>query len=157
MIEKAERRAMGIGLFHDEPVARLGSRSSVNVWITDQSPDWEISFDLGNVDLALLMAYKLHKQWKARVRVVTAIEKAEHVESAREFLENVLELARLPEFEIVIEQCSFETALERAPQADIEFFGLSRDLDFEFMHHMVDARRSACLFVNDSGEENILA
>jgi len=59
ILGKAEHHSMGVALFHDEPVARLGSRSTVNVWITDQSPDWEIRFDLGNVDLALLMAYKL--------------------------------------------------------------------------------------------------
>ena len=156
-VQKAGRDSMGVCLFHDEPVARLGSKSAVNVWITDQSPDWEISFNLGNVDLALLIAYKLQQQWESRVRVVTAIERPEHVEEAREFLENLLEMARLGGFEILIEQCEFVTALERAPQADVDLFGLARDPDFGQMRKIVDVRRSSCLFVNDSGEENILA
>lgn len=157
IVLKAQRRSMGVALFHDEPVARLGTRSAINVWITDQSPDWEIRFDLGNVDLALLFAYKLQQQWEADVRVVTAVENGEHVESARDFLENVLELARLTEFDIDVEQREFREAVRRAPHADLEIFGLPEEPDFEFMHQIVELRESACLFVSDSGEENILA
>jgi hypothetical protein len=157
VIAKAGRRSMGVALFHDEPVARLGARSSINVWITDQSPNWDISYELGNLDLALLTAYKLQRSWGARVRIVTAIEEAEHVEQAREFLANLLELARMPDFEIVIEQSDFETALRQAPQADIELFGLSEEPDFDFLHRTVELRRSACMFITDSGEENVLA
>jgi len=157
LIAKAGRRSMGVALFHDEPVARLGARSSINVWITDQSSNWDISYELGNVDLALLTAYKLQQSWDARVRVVTAIEQPEHVEDAREFLANLLELARMSDFEILIEQSDFETALRQAPQADIELFGLPAEQNFEFMHQMVELRRSACMFINDSGEENVLA
>jgi amino acid transporter len=157
IIVKAKKRSMGVALFCDEPVAGLGTRSKVNVWITDQSPNWEVSFDLGNVDLALLFAYKLQQGWDATVRVVTAVEAQDHAEHAEEFLENLLQLARLTDFEVTVQVAPFAEAVETAPQADLDILGLADDPDFDFMHRVVAARQAASLFVSDSGDENILA
>ena len=59
--------------------------------------------------------------------------------------------------EVIVEHCDFRTCLARAPQSDIDLFGLPAEPDFGFMREMVDATRSACVFVRDSGEESILA
>ncbi len=157
LIDMGRSQNMGVLVFVDEPVAGLGQKQSINVWVRDQSPDWEISMDLGNIDLALLTAYKLAENWDAQIRVVTAIPKPKHLEAATRFLENMLDLARLLDIEIVVETTDFKTALNNAPRADLDLFGLPDPVDFDFMQDVMKARRSACMFVKDSGDENILA
>jgi amino acid transporter len=157
IVRKASRYSLGVGLFQSEPVAELGSRSIINVWMRPETLQTEIQFELGNVDLALLTAYKLKTNWDADARIVTAVEDADQAESAREFLENLVELGRLSDFEILIEESEFRTAIDRVPHADVDLFGLGEEPDFEFIDEMVARREAACLFVRDSGEENILA
>ena len=154
---KAQETRTGILLMADHPRAGLGRRQEINVWIRDQSPDWELSMELGDVDLALLVAYQLQQNWKGRIRVISAVAEERHLEPAREFLENLVELARLPRTEVLVFHGSLGDALARAPQDDVSLFGIPDPPDFEFVDRMVEATRSACLFVRDSGEENVLA
>ena len=157
LIDLGRSQKMGVLVFANEPVAGLGQKHLINVWVRDQSPDWEISMDLGNIDLALLTAYKLSENWDAAIRLVIAIPNPEHLDAAHDFLMNMLDLARLLNVEIVVEESDFKTALLEAPQADIDLFGLPDPVNFEFMRSVVTKRRSACMFVKDSGDENILA
>lgn len=53
--------------------------------------------DLGNIDLALLSAYKLKKNWNADMRVITVVEESQ-VEDAYIYLENLLDIARLKDY-----------------------------------------------------------
>jgi hypothetical protein len=157
MVEAARRINMGIVALVDDPVAKTGQEQVVNVWVRDQSPNWKLDWDLGNIDLELLTAFKLHKTWDARVRVVTAVPEEENVKDASEFLKQILELARLTHFEVIVVNSSFEDALQAAPQADVDLFGLSANISFEPLRDIVEKRKAACLFVADSGQESILA
>jgi len=60
----------------------------INVWVSDRRGNWNLSFDIGNLDLSLLIAYKLKINWKARIRLITVIEDPAQEETAREFLAN---------------------------------------------------------------------
>lgn len=157
IIDKARRNRMGILLFADHPRARLGRKQVINVWVRDQSPRWRLSMQLGNIDLALLTAYKLKRNWKSHLNLITAVRQAEHVEKAQEYLSNLVELARIPDARVDVHHGSFDDALVAAPQADLNVFGLPDEPSFEFMRRMVTQTGSACIFVRDSGEENILA
>lgn len=157
VLDAAHRIKMGMLVFVDDKVAKTGQEQIVNVWVRDQSPNWKLDWDLGNIDLELLTAFKLHKNWQAKVRVITAVSDDAHVAGAREFLQQILELARLSQFEICVLNEGFQEALNDAPQADIDLFGLGKKVDFEMMRSFVAARKAACLFVADSGEESILA
>jgi len=112
--------------------------------------------DLGNIDLSMLSAYKLSKNWNATMRVITVVEESE-VENAYEYLESLLDLARLKNVLPHVEIGSFEEAMKTAPQADVDFFGLPDDPDLVKLRSFVQVTRSACVFVADSGKENIMA
>lgn len=99
IINEARNYNMGIQLYIEDPVAQLGRQASINVWIWEKSPHWDLNMDLGNVDLAL----------------------------------------------------------QTAPQADVDFFGLTKDPKIDELRSYVELTRSACVFVADSGNENILA
>lgn len=157
MFDAARRIHMGVLVFVDDPVAKTGQQQMINIWVRDQSPNWTLEWDLGSIDLELLTAYKLHRSWGAKVRVVTAVPDDKHVEPARVFLSRILELARLMQFEVEVVNADFATALETAPQADLDIFGLGDAIDFDTMREIVRKREAACVFVADSGDESILA
>lgn len=156
IINEARNYNMGIQLYIEDPVAQLGRQASINVWIREKSPHWDLNMDLGNVDLALLSAYKLKKNWNAEMRLIVVVEESQ-VENAYKYLENLVEVSRLKDASAHVEIGSFEEALQTAPQADVDFFGLTKDPKIDELRSFVELTRSACVFVADSGNENILA
>ncbi len=156
IINEARYYNMGIQLYIEDQVAQLGRQAAINVWIREKSPDWSLDMDLGNVDLALLSAFKLKKNWNAEMRVITVVEEPE-VEKAYHYLENLLEVARLKDVSAHVEIGSLKEALKSAPQADVDFFGLPKDPNLGELRSYVELTRSACVFVADSGKENIFA
>ncbi|MDR9418252.1 amino acid permease [Gracilimonas sp.] len=156
MIKAAQINNMGVQLYVEDNVAQLGRSASINVWLREKSPHWDVSMDLGNVDLALLSAYKLKKNWDAKMRVIVVVNEDE-VEDAYKYLETLLDLARLKDVEAHVEIGAFEETLKTAPQADVDFFGLPEEPDLDRLRSYVELTSSACVFVSDSGNENILA
>ncbi len=156
IINEARHNKMGIQLYVEDPIAQLGRSSAINVWIREQSPDWDLSMELGNVDLSLLTAYKLKMNWNAQMRVITVVEDSQ-VEEAYRYLDNLLDAARLPDVLKHVEVGTFNEALQNAPQADLDLMGLPNDPDLEQLRSYVETTQSACVFVADSGNENILA
>jgi hypothetical protein len=156
IINEARINNMGIQLYAEDPIAQLGRSSSINVWIREQSPDWDLSMELGNVDLALLTAYKLKVNWNAQMRVITVVDESQ-VDEAYRYLHNLLDAARLPEAQPHVEIGSFKEAMKNAPQADLDLLGLPQDPDLDEFRSYVEITQSACVFVADSGNENILA
>jgi amino acid transporter len=156
IIAEARKNQMGVQLYVEDPVAKLGRSATVNVWLREKSPHWDLDMDLGNVDLAMLSAYKIAQNWDAEMRVLTVVDESE-VEQAYEYLENLLDLARLKDVRLQVETGQFEDALNRIQQADLDFMGLPEDPDLDKLRSYVELTRSACVFVADSGQENILA
>ena len=148
---------MGTVLYARHPDAGIGQREQINIWISDRSPDWEVSMDIGNLDLPLLLAYKLRRNWDAHMRLLTVVEEPAEREPAQNFLETVTDLARMPDTEVMVKVGDFQEHVLRASQADLSLFGLAREPDFAFMRQMTDTTHSSCLFVRDSGQESALA
>ena len=151
--------ALNLGLLVHAPHAEagLGQRTSINVWIRDRSPDWRLRWDFGNLDLSVLSAYKLMRNWKAEMRVITVISDADEEAPAHAFMSRLVDLARIPDTQVIVAIGAFAEYVLQAPRADLNIFGLVPDPDFAFMRRMVKATNSTCLFVRDSGRENVLA
>ncbi|CAN5876395.1 amino acid permease [soil metagenome] len=157
IVDKAREHRMGVLLFADHPRAHLGRKQTINVWIRDKSPDWQVSMQLGNMDLALLTAYILMQKWEAKLSLITAVRDPAQKVRAAEYLHNVIELARLPHTSVQVLEGPFFEQVTHAPVADLTSFGLSTEIDFDLLGRLVQLTRSSCLFVRDSGEENVLA
>jgi hypothetical protein len=52
IIGKAKKSSLRVLLFAEHPRARLGRRHNINIWSRDNSPNWHLSLELGNLDLA---------------------------------------------------------------------------------------------------------
>ncbi|MGI9552645.1 MAG: amino acid permease, partial [Aurantibacter sp.] len=157
VIRESIRLEIGILLFSSHPTALLGQRNLINVWVSDRRGNWELGWDIGSLDLSTLIAYKLKKNWGARIRIITVIGDAKEEENAKEFLRSLINLARLPETLIEVYIGNFREIVDNAPRADLNIFGMDENFQVAFVQEMTVKTRSSCLFVKDSGHESILA
>lgn len=157
VMKESIRLEIGILLYAPHPTALLGQRNTINVWVSDRQGNWTLGWDIGDLDLAILIAYKLKINWKARIRLITVIQDPETEEKARNFLETLIQLARLPHTLTEVHVGDFRKVVEKAPVADLNIFGLDPDLPYTFIREMSEKTASSCVFVKDSGHESILA
>jgi hypothetical protein len=138
--------------------ALLGERNTINVWVSDRKGNWEFGgLDIGNLDLSILVAYKLKMNWEARIRLITVVDSPEEEIKAKKFLKTLTQLARLPQTLTEVYIGSFGTFVTKAPPADLNIFGMQDTLPYDFIKDMSQKTNSSCLFVRDSGHESILA
>ncbi len=157
IIHEAARLQLGVLIYSQHPKSGLGQRQLINVWIRNRSPHWKISWDIGNLDLSILVAYKLKKNWEAQIRLITVVDDENQEQQAHAFMSELIDLARLPRTSIVVHVGAFTDFVKQAPSADLNIFGLAPEPDFGFMQRMVAETHTTCLFIRDSGLENILA
>ncbi|MDX1579526.1 MAG: amino acid permease, partial [Gemmatimonadota bacterium] len=156
VVREAEEEKVGVLLYAPHPVSSLGRRRHVNVWLRDRTPDWRISWDVGNLDLPLLVGLKLQRNWDARLQLSMVVSDVRDQEKARDFLSDLVSLARL-EAEIRVQAGDFRTWVQRTPEPDVSIFGLTSTPNLSFIQTMVRESRSTCLFIRDSGAESVLA
>ena len=149
MITISIRERLGIVTLALHPKAAFGKKEKVNIWLRLQSP---------NIDLALLMALQLERNWGSDLRVLSVADKEEDRDRAESTLRKIADRARMPvETEILVLVGKFEETILKAPRADLNIFGISNDPDCGGMHKIVKLTDTSCLFVKDSGEESIFA
>ncbi len=68
----AEEYNMGLVFYAPHRDTGFGKTRQVNFWIRDQSPNWHLSFKLSNIDLPLLLVYKMAENWKTKAAGVIA-------------------------------------------------------------------------------------
>ncbi len=156
IIRTAALHGMGVLLFSKHPKSGLGRRNSINLWVEDRGPAWEISMDLGNLDLALLTAYKLKRNWKASLSFTAEVASSSRVRAARDFLYSLAELSRIPNVAVNVVHEGMEES-SRIPSASLHVFCMSLDPDLDLARALTEKTGSSCLFALDSGEENALA
>jgi len=157
VMKEAIRLEIGIALFLAHPTALFGERNTINVWVSDRTGNWALGWDIGNLDLSILIAYKLKLNWGAKIRLVTVINDAEEESNARHFLNQLIQLARLPETQTQVYIGDFKSIVASAPSADLNIFGMDDALPYDFIKDMWNKTHSSCLFIKDSGHESILA
>jgi amino acid transporter len=158
VIEDARDLNLAVALFVQHPKAGLGRRRIINVWIGDQGPDWDIKMRFGNLDISLLLAYRLCQSWQGELNLIVAVDEKKNEDKAKKFLGRLSDSARLPgNTKVLVADGDFGRFSSKAPRADINFFPLAERLDADFMIKMRDQTDSACLFSQDSGAESALA
>lgn len=158
VIREAARQRMGVALLVKHELAGLGRRDRVNLWIPDQGPDWKLKMEFRELDLAVLLAYRMYQRWDAHFTVSAAVENEKDLKKAEKFLERLVELARLPaETAAFIADKGFNRYSSSGPEADLNIFPLPEDIEADYLWSLRDATGSSCLFTQDGGEESALA
>lgn len=158
MLEIAGENQLGVVFLARHPDTGLGRGRQMNIWIREQSPNWQLSFSMANIDLPLLLALMLIKNWDIRLRLITLVTDPAEIDNARLYLKNLMALARIPKgYSIVAESADFREYIDGdAPHADLNLFGLTNQIDKKVMEELVKETESTCLFVKDSGLESVL-
>ncbi len=157
VIKECIRLEIGVLLYLSHPKALLGQRNMINVWVRDRKDNWDLGWNIGNLDLSILVAYKLKMNWDAQIRLIIVIDDEKEKENAQDFLMTLVNLARLPQTLTEVYVGNFKEVVEVAPAADLNIFGMEGNLQFEFVKEVSAKTGSSCLFVKDSGHESILA
>ena len=76
---------------------------------------------------------------------------------AKAFLKDMSDLARLPIEETIVQIGDFNKVYSDAPMADINIFGIFPNVTMDHYQEMTNNIGTTCLFVRDSGHENIYA
>ena len=151
----------GVILYSKHPSAGLGQKRDVQLWVRRGRDGWDPhqAFDSGNLNLILLLGYRLSRVWKGRLTLVTIADDEASKPQARAFLSELCDLARLPgEVRKLIMVGGLEDCVRASPTADITIFGLQRQRpDLEWAERMTEVSHSSCLFVLDSGRESARA
>jgi amino acid transporter len=157
-VDVATEHRMGVALFYEHPEAALNQERRVNVWASDQSPEWELGLRLPNLDLSVLLGYQVLRNWRAHLRLLTVCRDEEQQEPARDYLRRLIEDARLPAAtDAWVRDGDFLKRLQEAPRADLNVLGLPEEVDPAFLKEVVQRTHSSCLFVRDSQHESALA
>ena len=158
IIDEAARERMGVALLVRHDTAGLGRRQRVNLWLPDQGPDWKLEMEFRELDLAVLLAYRMVDAWDAELRVIAAVENSKDKEKADRFLKQLVDLARLPaDTSAHVADGQFGRYASEAPRADLNIFPLPEEVDADFLWNLRDATGASCLFTQDSGDESALA
>lgn len=154
-IARADR--MGLAVLDPDPDAGLGSEKRVVAWVRYQQDGMLTAVGRSNIDLLLLFAYQLQKNWQAELTLAT-IAAADEEEDARAFLGLILSEARLPSStRLEVIAGAYPDALADGPTADLHLLGLPGHLDRATLEGIRERARASCLFVEDSGEESAFA
>ena len=155
--KEAEDLGLGIILYVPHPKALLGQQQMINVWIDDRNGDWELDKGTGNIDLPILIAYKLMLNWKAEIRLISVINDKESKKKAKDFINEVVNLARMPITNKEVMLGNLADLIQTGPKADINIFCNTESMTIEYCQKTMEKTKSTCLFIKDSGNENILA
>ncbi len=158
VFDRAKSNKMGVIFYAQHPATGTGREQIINVWVREQSPSWEIRLHLSNLDLALLLAYQITRNWNGQINLLTVISDPAEKDNGQRFLNDMITWGRMPRgTRGIVEVGTFNDYLPRAPKADLNIFGLQNTVDLAFMLNVMHISRSSCMFVRDSGYESALA
>jgi solute carrier family 12 sodium/potassium/chloride transporter 2 len=152
---------VGVCLYCPHPAAGLGQEQTINVWISPGRDSWDpnAAFDAGNLNLILLMGFRLWRIWRGSLTVITIISDPADEPLARQFLDDLCDLVRFPAaVQREVRIGALDAVVRQSKAADMSIFGLNRENpSLEQAEHLVEISRSSCLFMLDSGQESARA
>jgi len=158
VLKQTDHHRMGIVLFARNKVVELGREQLINVWIRGQGPEWRLGLRLANLDLAVLLAYQLARNWSGRVCLCMVVSDEDEKVQADKYLSELMSLARLPgSTRAIVFIGTFWDSLSKADSADLSIFGLQTEPDLDFANKVAGVLDASCMFVRDSGDESALA
>jgi hypothetical protein len=151
---------VGVALLAGPPPSPPSQGARIRIWVRPQGGADPLadSLTLGNLNLSLLLAWRLARAWEATIDLRVAEPDPTRHEQISATLERLIDVARLPAGTTTwVETAAFSEALAKAPPADLQIFGLPKgDLDLAFIDRTLASHRPT-LFLLDSGRESARA
>ncbi|MBN2087161.1 hypothetical protein JW758_02335 [Candidatus Peregrinibacteria bacterium] len=153
--QTARKQNVGTIIFDRDEDIGLGSEEDIHVWLNDKVIDAEF-YDDRDFDLAMLIAYKLYRNWTGKVTLWMCTSE-ERKESAHYYLRKLVYESRFPSnTKINVSTDSLKKTMSDAPQGDIHIMPASEEL-VDLMLDIAKVQNKSFLFVSDSTQESVLA
>ncbi|GAB4232646.1 MAG: amino acid permease [Chlamydiales bacterium] len=157
VLEVTSYSKMGAAIIVDHPQAALGRREKIHLWIPKQQ-HWEVSMHFDNLDLAVLLAYRLKDSWDGELSIFVHLENKKEKKEAEKFLRRLIHLSRLPVKHSQVIVCqSLVQAVGAVDHADLNIFPLEEKMKVSEIWKIRDACNSTLLLTKDSGIESAIA
>jgi len=149
LIREASLEGLGVMVMRYNQQRGFSAKTDINLWVRQKSP---------NIDLSVLTALQVRKNWEGRINIVQAVDTPEDAKDAREYLEKLKKLIRMPmDVEVDVLIGEFKHVLFKAPKADINIFGMPREPDLEMIRDVFNSMQTTVLFLRDSEHESAVA
>jgi len=146
LLRKATGLDLGIMVFVWHAKVGLGREETINLWIRQGSP---------NLDLAILVALQLEKNWSAKLRLLQVVADEKERLDAESYLIKLRRVMRLPgDIEPYVLVGRFDEVLAGAPASDINIFGMAEMNDMKWMKDISQKAGTCVLFLRDSKQES---
>ncbi|MGD2169704.1 MAG: Na-K-Cl cotransporter [Chlamydiota bacterium] len=157
IVDTANYSKMGVSLIVYHPQTGLRKEEVINLWIS-KPKKWELEMKLGNIDLAILLSYRLKISWQGTLRIFMSVKDKKEKAKAIKYLERIISLARLPcdQMEVYVDQ-DFFNSVKKAPYSDLTVLTLESIRNVQFLWDAREAANATCLFCQDGGGENAFA
>lgn len=156
-LKRSMENGLGALLFVDNLQTGLGREQSINVWLREQSPEWALGLRLPNLDLSLLLAYQVARNWQGQINLITVVSDESEQDNAQNYLTQLMDLGRMPrKTKAIVGVGHFQEFLPHAPEADLNIFGLQAKANVSHMHNLMNEINTSLVFVRDSGLESAL-
>ena len=157
MVEKARQYGFGAYVYMPYKKVGLGLEKTINLWLDIGDLDLEQKIKIENINLALLTAYLLKRNWNGRLNLVAVTGTDLQEEFAQQFVADLCVLARMPkDTQLHFLASSFEEALLEAPHADLNILVIPPEIDITQIRRRIDILETSCLFTLDNTSINAL-
>ena len=152
----ASKHNIGIILSDRDEEVGLGSQEDIHVWLPSSALQKDI-FDEKTFDLALLIAYRLSRNWAGTLTIWMCVT-SDKKETATRYLKRLLYEARFPsDTQINVSTESFARTLKKAPKGDIHLIPVPNYKDIVKIRKISNREEKSFFFISDSGKEDVLA
>ncbi len=163
LLRKAKEYGFGAYLYVPFKKVGLGLEKTLNLWIDIREVNRDIKFKVEDFNIALLTAYLLKRNWKAKLSIIVVIKDAKNLGgekvSAKAYMKKLMTLTRMPkDTEIHYLGEDFESVIEDMPHADLNIFPLQNGkIDIAKIRRQSALFETSILYTLDSGVENAMA
>ena len=163
LLSKASEYGFGAYLYVPFRKIGLGLEKTINLWLDIRRVDRDLKFAVKDINLGLLTAYLLKRNWGAKLNLIVRVKNSKNQEaemaSAQEYMEKLIIPARIPrDAQVHYVHGSFADTVEETPRADLNILTLLvSDIDIEVIRKQSEIFETSLLYTIDSGSENALA
>jgi solute carrier family 12 sodium/potassium/chloride transporter 2 len=162
LLTKAKEYGFGAYLFVPFRKIGLGLEKTINLWLDIRKVNREIQFKVDDINIAILTAYLLKRNWEGKLNIIVITKAARDMEkemaSARKYVTKLMTLSRIPHTAIHYVHGSFIQAVEDMPRADLNILPFkAQDIDLTKVRKQSRIFETSLLYTMDGGGENALA
>ena len=156
LIADVKKNNFGMIMYIPFSTASLAIEKNINLWLTNVPALWKETFNIGNNDLATLLALLICKNWRGEIDAIIVDDNPNQKFSETD-IEDIKTMIRFPKkTNISVKEGNLLVNVKKYRNADVNIFSIDADMSTVDMIIMVNESRISGIFCVDSNLENVL-